>query len=103
MKSLDQIPFNRSELNEVIMTVYNVLEWIIRDRGDELEVTNNNFLWRKGSKVLDSFPDLPVMPTLLYKDAVNLVLERDIDVREMLKLASRTEARDLYKVYVPVE
>jgi hypothetical protein len=49
----------RGELNEVILVVYNILGWALRDHGDTLRFTRHHATWLRGDVPIGQFAESP--------------------------------------------
>lgn len=73
--------FKPNELNEVLLLVYNILKWAVRDQADTLILGPVGFSWSKQGDIVGDFPVKGISPKPTYAEAFRQVLERDQIVR----------------------
>jgi hypothetical protein len=74
----------RGELNEVILVVYNILGWALRDHGDTLRFTRHHATWLRGDVPIGQFAESPIQ-TMTFRAALAIILKRDAVVRQHLQ------------------
>lgn len=87
----------QDELNEIILTVYNILGWTLRDYGDTLRFTRHNATWLRGDVPLGQFAESPLQ-TMTFRVALELVLKRDTIVRRHLQQIAETDDEVTYRI-----
>lgn len=89
--------FRRDELNEVILTVYNIIKRTVRDEADELELTSTHFRWSKRGSNLGDFQIDDLKPSVSFRDALKLVIERDDIIQRHIQLVLETPEKVIYR------
>ena len=85
--------FSYSELDEVILTVYNIIDWSIRDQCDIIEVYDERVVWRRFKKVIDQLPT-----SRNFKPAFEKIRRRDKIIQSHLKLIEEADDKTVYKI-----
>ena len=84
--------FSPDELNEVILTVYNMISWSVRDQCDIIEVQDREVLWYKAEELFDQMPT-----PLNFKPAFEMIRKRDQVIKAHLKMVTDDD-KTLYKL-----
>jgi hypothetical protein len=90
--------FQPHELNEVLLLVYNVLTWAVRDQADTLTLRPIGFTWSKHGLVVGDFPTQGSSPNPTYFEALQRVVERDQVVRANLKEVTASPQELIYRI-----
>jgi hypothetical protein len=77
--------FQPYELNEVLLLVYNVLTWAVRDQADMLTLRPTGFTWSKRGFVVGDFPTHGTSPNPTYFEALQRIVQRDQVVQMNVK------------------
>lgn len=84
--------FSPSELDEVILTVYNMINWAIRDQCDVIEVRDKEVVWYKAKDLFDQ------MPTPFdFKPTFEMIRKRDQVIQPYLKPVIEDDDKTVYK------
>ena len=90
--------FPPEELNEVLLSVYNVLVWTVRDQGDELRLTPTHFEWRKQGTPVGSFRIDRVKPSVSFRSMLEKIVARDPAVRAHLQFVAESPDEVTYRL-----
>ena len=95
--------FQPAELNEIILTVYNILERAVKDGSDTLHLTPARFVWSRDDTVVGNFRIDRIKPTMSFREALQRILARDPLVRRHMQLVTETPEELTYRLQdVPV-
>ena len=88
-------PFSIEEIDEALLTTYNILTWVLRDECSIIEVSKDRVVWRKHdeAKYSGEFPT-PVD----FRPYFQLVVGRDIIVQEHLQVLEETASAVTYQI-----
>ncbi len=89
----DQLPFSNNELTEVILMIYNLIDWTIRDRCPIIEVSEQTVV-RRSSKDNSIFKEF--LTPVDFRPVFELVIERDAIIKRHLRLLDQTEIKSTY-------
>jgi hypothetical protein len=94
---VDTFPFAPEELNEPLITVYNIFSWALRDECNIIEVLSQQVIWRRESnqETVGEFPT-PVDFGPFFQQ----VIDRDQTVREYSRLVEKTNIGVKYRIKV---
>jgi len=84
--------FSYSELDEVILMVYNIIDWSIRDQCDTIEVYDERVVWNKFRKAIDEMPT-----PRNFGSAFERIRKRDEIIQSHLKVIEETGDKTVYK------
>jgi len=90
--------FEPSELNEVILMVYNIIRRSVRDKCDFLTLTPTHFVLHKEGCSVNRFPVDRPKPTMSFREALKRILDRDEVVRRYLHLVAETPEEISYQI-----
>ena len=90
--------FETSEMTEIILMVYNVIERALRDASEEITLSPVGFVWRKNQQIKGTFQIGRVKPTMSFRDALRIVLERDKAVQARLQVIVETAKEVSYRI-----
>jgi hypothetical protein len=90
--------FRPSELNHILLMVYNFLEAAVRDRCDMLRFTPHNITWSRGGLPVHQFQLGPAPRTTTFRAELERILARDAVVRRHLRLVAATPAEVTYRI-----
>ena len=90
----------RSELNEVILTVYNILGWALRDQCDTLRLTRHHATWLRGDVPIGQFAESSLQ-TVTFRSALELILKRDKVVHQHLQRLAEDGDEVTYRITSP--
>ncbi len=89
--------FRPSELNHIILMVYNILKAAVRDGCDTLRFTSHDATWIRGGYPIGQFPQSP-RQTMSFRAAMERILERDEIVRKYLTRVAETPDEVIYRL-----
>lgn len=90
--------FEPSEMTEIILMVYNVIERAIRDASEEITLSPTGFIWRKDRQIKGTFKIHSFDWTMSFRDALRIVLERDKAVQARLQVIVETAKEVSYRI-----
>jgi hypothetical protein len=87
--------FSYNELDEVILTVYNMIDWSVRDQCDTIEVRDEQVVWYIGRKLYDQ-----MSTPFSFKPTFEKIRKRDKVIGSHLILSAETKSKAVYEVVV---
>ena len=93
---LEKIPFSPSEINEIILSVYNIFEWVIKDNCDLIEVSPTNIVWKK-SRGTAIVGQLKVPKD--FNPSFEKILSQDTLINQYIKKGSSKNKMNQYMIY----
>ena len=89
--------FRPSELNHIILMVYNVLKAAVRDGCDTLRITPHDATWIREGLPVGQLPQFS-RQTMSFRAALECILERDEIVRKHLVRVAETPDEVIYRL-----
>jgi hypothetical protein len=89
----ESLPFSREEINEPLITAYDIIEWALRDQCAVIEISPRRVTWKKevGGQAIGKFPT-PVS----FKPYFEMIAKRDPVVQTHLHLRKETDSTATY-------
>ncbi len=95
--------FPPTELNEVLLMVYNIIRRAVLEECDTLQLTPTHFVWSKQGVPVGTFPINQVKPSVSFRDMLLKIVARDPIVQRHLQLVAETTDELTYRLQdVPV-
>lgn len=88
-------PFSIEEIDEPLLTTYNILTWVLRDQCNIIEVSKDKVVWRKHDEAKYSGEFLTPVD---FRPYFQLVVGRDIIVQEHLLVLEETTSVVTYRI-----
>ena len=82
----------------MLLSVYNVLVWMVRDQGDLLCLAPTHFVWSKQGTRVGRFRIDGVRPRMSFREALQTFLARDPVVQRHLQLVAESPQELTYRL-----
>jgi hypothetical protein len=91
----EMLPFSTEEINEILLTVYNIVEWAIRDQCSVIEISPRRVSWSKQNdgETVGEF-STPVS----FKPHFQLIVGRDLMLQTHLQMMEETLTGAKYRI-----
>lgn len=91
----EAFPFSPEETTEALLSVYNIIEWVLKDECSVIEVLPNKIIWRKDTEgqIVGDFA-VPIDLRPVFKT----VLRRDPTLRKHLQTIEESSERTKYHI-----
>jgi hypothetical protein len=90
--------FSPSEMNEIILMIYNKILRAIREGSDTFTLTPTHFIWSKKDHIIGEHSIIDLKPTMSFQHALELIMARDKIMQEHFHLVSKTAGTFVFDI-----
>jgi hypothetical protein len=92
--------YEPQEINEVLLMVYNIINFAIRDEADSLEFSPTRIVWIKNNEIKGKMDIDGLRPTVDFLETFKMVLIRDRTVQNVFTKTLSTNEEVAFRVLV---
>jgi hypothetical protein len=92
--------YRRDEVNEQILTVYNLFKWAVRSKCDTIKVKQKQVSWSVNDKTIDTFSIDDLHTSIDFCELFEDVIKRDQTIREHVVQVLSRDAVIVYRLQI---